>query len=231
MLALVDGDVFIHQAAWGKTSQKAAEGHLRALIQQTLEATFATECLIGAGTDYNFRKDFFEFYKRSNSREASRDQKQDWFSDFKGYIHTLPDVVPAIGYETDDLIRIWARQATESGDPFVICSIDKDLDCIEGLHFNNKHNTFYTIGANYANSFYWQQILSGDSVDNIPGLPRIGPVKAEKMLEGLSTNEERKQRVIQAYKDVYQDSWKEYLLANGRLIHIWRYMNDHFTLD
>ena len=39
-----------------------------------------------------------------------------------------------------------------------------------------------------------------------------------------------KEAVIEAYKQKYGDDWKSYLLANGRLIHIWRYIDDHFQV-
>jgi 5'-3' exonuclease len=71
----------------------------------------------------------------------------------------------------------------------------------------------------------------GDSVDNIPGLPGVGPVKAAKLLEGLTTHEERRSAVIDAYIDMYGEHWQNHYLANGKMIHMWRFMNDHFSLD
>ena len=99
-----------------------------------------------------------------------------------------------------------------------------------GKHYNLAKQIIEDINEDWADNFYWKQILMGDSVDNIPGIEGIGPKKADKILEGKKDKEERKQAVIEAYKVAYNDEWYSYLLANGRLIHIWRYYDDHFKI-
>jgi 5'-3' exonuclease len=41
----------------------------------------------------------------------------------------------------------------------------------------------------------------GDTVDNIPGLPKCGPVKTERILKDCNTREECREAVKQAYID------------------------------
>lgn len=230
MIAFIDGDPILYQASWGRSHGDAKARVLR-LIEETVEATFAKDYLIALGTDDNFRNEFYTLYKKSASRVNSKSHRPEYFDDLKLFLGEQPNVVRTYGFEADDLIRIWSTQADEAGDPYVICSIDKDLDCIAGTHYNSKKNEAYNVTEDEANHFYWKQVLMGDSVDNIPGLPGVGPVRAAAMLEGLTNNEERKELVIQAYKNTYGKQWKEYLLANGRLLHIWRFFNDHFNLD
>lgn len=81
------------------------------------------------------------------------------------------------GMEADDAIGIEAFQ-NES----IIASIDKDLDMIAGVHYNFVKKYFYFISENEAHYNLCLQMLTGDPVDNIPGLPGIGPKKATKML-------------------------------------------------
>lgn len=65
-------------------------------------------------------------------------------------------------------------------DQSVIVSIDKDLNMIPGWHYNFVKKEFQYIEFGEAAKNFYMQMLTGDAVDNIPGLPGWGPVKAEK---------------------------------------------------
>lgn len=231
MLALVDGDSFLSAATWGRDFE-GAKKHILFQIASTVENTYAKEYLIavGAGDGSNFREKLYPLYKQSISRINSRLKRPAWFKDLKEYLLDQAEVVPAIGCEADDLVRMWSVEARNAGDPFVVSSIDKDLDCISGHHYNPRNQELYVVTEDSANEFYWRQILMGDSVDNIPGLPGIGPVKAKSMLAGLKTDEARRDRVMSAYMDVYGEEWESYLNTNGRLIHMWRFEHDYFCI-
>lgn len=232
MLAFIDGDSFLSAAAWGR-SREDAMAHVVRQISWVVSDTFCTDYLIGVGPDdqSNFRDKLHLEYKRSKSRMASKAKRPEWFGDLKKVLLEQPNVVQAVGCETDDLIRMWSCEARSAGDPFVVCSIDKDLDQIVGLHYNPKTKESYEVDEDYANSFYWQQVLQGDGVDNIPGVPGVGPVKAKSFLDGLESHEERRDVVIAIYKNVFGPEWRSNLLANARLIHMWRYEHDYFQLN
>ena len=106
-------------------------------------------------------------------------------------------------WEADDLIKERALQIGEDG--YVICSIDKDLKQIHGIHFDYyrpvlkdengnaqlDENGFRlvapcrglsVVSKSEAKSFFWKQMLTGDAGDNIPGVPGIGQKRAEKLL-------------------------------------------------
>lgn len=220
----------LYQAAWSRNFEQAKK-HLHTLREWTMMDTFATDCCISLGTSFNFRSDFFEFYKKSPSRMNSKSTLPDWMPDLKIYLSEQADVVQCYGFESDDLLRMWSLQAEDAGDPFVLCSIDKDLDCIPGVHYTSKTRTTYTITREYADKFFWRQCLTGDSVDNIPGVPGIGPVKADKLLAGATTESECREIVVMAYKDRYKDEWWEYLMSNYRLLYMWRFNQDYPVID
>jgi 5'-3' exonuclease len=62
------------------------------------------------------------------------------------------------------------------------------------------------------------QILTGDSADNIIGLKGIGPVKAEKILEGAVDECEMYQRCVEAY-----DGVEERVIENAHLLFLRRH--------
>jgi transcriptional regulator with XRE-family HTH domain len=59
-------------------------------------------------------------------------------------------------------------------------------------------------------------MLTGDRVDNIPGLAGIGPKKAEKILQGCTDYESMQTAVWKAYQDKGHDY--DYFVEQGRLL-------------
>jgi len=117
--------------------------------------------------------------------------------------------------EADDAIGIRAYSMGE--EDYIICSIDKDLDNLRGKHYNFVKNEAYYVTEEQAIKNFYRQLLTGDRVDNIPGLSGIGPKKAEKILEGCVTEEELFKAVSQAYKGDL-----DYLTEQGQLLWIRR---------
>lgn len=111
-----------------------------------------------------------------------------------------PYTILAKGEEADDVV---SRAMMEG---HVGASNDKDLDNTPGWHFNfNKKEKYYVSPQQAIRNFY-RQCLVGDTVDNIPGIKGIGPVKAEKILGPEdSSPEELEQRVLDAYRKVYDN--------------------------
>jgi hypothetical protein len=68
-------------------------------------------------------------------------------------------------------------------------------------------------------SFFYAQLLTGDSVDNYGGIPGIGPKKAYDILLGASTEQELCERVSQAYLQHYRkpELALEMMTEQGRL--------------
>lgn len=102
-----------------------------------------------------------------------------YLEEIRQYLLDNWKAIPVSGKEADDQV---ATRAYESSKPCVICSPDKDLDQIPGLHWNYRSNVEYTISEEEARQFFWQQVLSGDPSDNIGGCWMTGTAKAEKLV-------------------------------------------------
>jgi len=95
------------------------------------------------------------------------------------------------GLEADDVMGILQtapedssiRRNTLSGGETVIVSIDKDMLQIPGMHFDPVKKTRRVVLPVDGAHLHMLQTLSGDPVDNYDGIPGIGPVKAEAILE------------------------------------------------
>jgi len=160
--------------------------------------------------------------------------------------------ITVAGIEADDWL---ALRGTEMGSDFAICSRDKDLRQVpEVVHYSwpcgEKQPavgpfTVEGIGAVWADfklygakqqkawkihgngtAFFYGQLLVGDSVDNIPGCPKVGPKKAMDLLSGLQTEEELLKACVYEYHKVYGEDWQTYLVENARLLHLLRSRDD-----
>ena len=98
------------------------------------------------------------------------------------------------GVEADDYIACLARQATEAGMAVVIASSDKDFMQLVSarvglLNPGDKSGMVWTdeqvrakAGVEPSQIVDWLS-LTGDSVDNIPGVPGVGPKTAAEWLK------------------------------------------------
>ena len=97
------------------------------------------------------------------------------------------------GVEADDYIACLARRAADAGMAVVIASSDKDFMQLVSariglLNPNDKTETVWTdeqvrakTGVEPSQIVDWLSLM-GDSVDNIPGVPGVGPKTAAELL-------------------------------------------------
>lgn len=180
---LIDGDTILYPtAAKGEAEELELDEMLEmcmAKIYKIQRACHADEYKFIVSGRNNFRKVLHPDYK------AGRPPKPKDYTTLslalqsslidKWYFH------PQL--EADDLLGIIATNRRVKNP--IICTIDKDLLQIEGWHYN-----FYGEGDAFphyqskeeADHFWTQQLLTGDSTDNIHGMKGIGPVKARKLI-------------------------------------------------
>jgi len=96
------------------------------------------------------------------------------------------------GWEADDLIATYAKQATEAGAMVTVVSSDKDLmqivkpgvamvDTMKNVVID-REAVKEKFGV-YPEKMIELQSLVGDSTDNVPGVPGIGPKTAAQLLD------------------------------------------------
>ena len=144
-----------------------------------------------------FRNEIYPDYKANRSEPP-----EDLIPQFE-LIKKVPLVfnIPSIqleGYEADDLIATYAQAASKLGQNTSIVSSDKDLmqlidekvtmiDPLKKKQITEK-NVLEKFGVK-PNKVIEVQALAGDSSDNIPGVPGIGPKTAAELINQYSTVE------------------------------------------
>jgi 5'-3' exonuclease len=118
-------------------------------------------------------------------------------------------------------------------DTTIICTIDKDLDMIEGRHFNFVKNKHYMVDPATAMRNFYKQLLTGDKTDMIPGIYGLGPAKAEALLGSYNKEEEYKGVIFDAYKAHFPYCGTEDVLAHidmvGKLLWIKRTPDEEWS--
>lgn len=137
--------------------------------------------LSDTGPDSNFRKRINPSYK--GNRAAV--ERPLLYSDLRTYILARRDWRPLVkpGLEGDDVLGVWASMPNDGES--IICSIDKDMLTIPGLHYNWDHpgEGVITVTPSEAQRYFYTQVLTGDSTDGYKGLPGCGPVSAGRIME------------------------------------------------
>ena len=144
--------------------------------------------------------------------------RNDWYPEYKANRDEMPaDLVPQIslieevmagfglpvlkleGWEADDIFATLARRAVEAGHEVRIVTSDKDARQLIGPSVQLYHIRKNTLQDEAFLSEAWGvrpdqvidfQSLVGDSVDNVPGMPLVGPKKARTLLEQFGTLDE-----------------------------------------
>ena len=137
------------------------------------------------------------------------------------------EVILCEDYEADDGMAM--AQMAEFPHPHtplyastVICSRDKDLKMVPGLHYSwasgKQKELAQFITVDEGLKWFFTQLLMGDPTDNIPGLYMVGKVKAAKLLYGLS-GALSWYTVCQAqYELRFGSYWKMFMHENARLL-------------
>ncbi|HUT61948.1 MAG TPA: DNA polymerase I [Phycisphaerae bacterium] len=108
-------------------------------------------------------------------------------------------VLAAEGYEADDILATAVDRFAGPELDVVMISRDKDLDQLIGPHAvlydPMKNETLDAAGLQAAKGYppdkaVEVQSLSGDSTDNIPGIPGVGPKKAAKLIAQYGSADE-----------------------------------------
>jgi hypothetical protein len=218
-LAIVDADVLVYRT--GFTTEDEPEGIAKARMSEWLEKVMYIdlgvedfECHLTGKT--NFRDEVAVTVPYKGNRVDLKKPKH--YQALREHLITKYGATVSEGIEADDRVAI---RSTELLDNCWIVHVDKDLDQLQGHHFNPVKVEKYYISEFDGYFNFYKQVLTGDRIDNIVGLKGIGPVKAEKALADCKTDKE----MFKVCYDMYiekGETW-ERLLENAKLLFLLRY--------
>jgi DNA polymerase-1 len=166
-----------------------------------------------------FRSELYPEYKANRS-----DPPEDLVPQF-GLIRQATKAfdLPCIemeGFEADDLIATYARLAREAGADATIISSDKDLMQLVGDKvtmydpMKDREIRVAEVIEKWGvppEKMIDLQALTGDSVDNVPGVPGIGPKTAAQLLEEYGDLD----TLLERASEIKQNKRRETIIANA----------------
>lgn len=201
MQALIDFDIVAFSMAASAENDPVEVAYMRIdqMIHSILDTTGADTYRGFLSGGSNFRHEIYPEYKAN--RKDMVDPR--WRSACKEYLVREWAAEVTDGYEADDALGI--NQTTDT----IICTIDKDLDMVPGLHYSwpivrkgniVREGKIYEVSEIEGLRSFYRSLLVGDRTDNIFGVDGIGPMKASKMIDNLETEEEMFERVAELYQ-------------------------------
>jgi DNA polymerase-1 len=220
--ALIDGDLVTYRCA--AVCENAGEGlaiwQTDQLVSRILEDVNADNWKIYLSGDNNFRFAIFPDYKANR-----RDQpKPKHLERLREYLVLEHNAIIADGCEADDELGI---EGTRLGpDGAIICSLDKDLLQIPSTNYNFHRRELRRIPPEEGLRTFYEQVLIGDSVDNISGCRGIGKAKAPKLLAECRTEFDYVEATWRAYEAAGQS--EQDFIRTCRLCFILRQRDVHW---
>ena len=225
-ICLIDGSGYIFRAFYALPPMTSPEGTpvnaVYGFTNMFMKLTNTIECdytlVLFDAARHNFRNEIFGDYK-ANRAETPADLVPQ-FSIIREAVNALNlDYLDMEGYEADDLIATYAKVAQEQGMEVVVVSADKDLMQLirEGVTYydpmKDKFCTDQEVMEKFGvlpNRVVDVQALMGDSSDNIPGVPGIGPKTASELINQYGDLE----NLLAHLDEIKQNKRRETLIEN-----------------
>ncbi len=198
-IILVDGSSYLYRAFHAMPGLNNSEGQPTGAIYGVINMTrsllkqYQPEyiAMVFDAKGKTFRNDLYEEYK------ANRPPMPD---EMRSQVPFLYEIVEAMGLpllvidgvEADDVIGTLAAQAVENSVDVLISTGDKDMAQLVNQHvtlvntMDNRVTDVDGVKARFgvsADRFIDYLTLVGDTADNIPGVPKVGPKTAVKLLD------------------------------------------------
>ena len=161
------------------------------------------------GSKGNFRKLISKKYKANRKKQTLPPLLHDMHQYVKDTYHSIY----GFGIETDDLVaKYWYNIAKNIGrENVIIVSIDKDYKQFPALIYNYhyKHQTILNITPEQALYNFYEQMIVGDTADNVNYFKGKGKKFAEKYFANCTTKYQYTKQLYLLFKKHYKGKAKQ----------------------
>lgn len=200
MIGLIDADHIPYIVCYNKIGEpektmeeaiSSANSYLSGLINGSKIDEFHLYFTIGK----NFRYDIYPEYKANRKNN----EKPPFFNEVREYLVKEYNGIHGYNLEADDILNIYKNKYIADLTPYIVISTDKDINNLVGLNYDIKNDVARLVDTEYAEQYFWGSVITGDTADNIKGIPGKGPAFIKKLWESTKEINLFKSRVICEY--------------------------------
>ncbi len=218
MVVLFDADSLIFSSCYKKKESPEDDGFHHVLedcivkfdevfmsIINHLEDIYEiTEVKTFSGSKGNFRKYISPKYKANRNYNAL----PPLLNDMHDFVKEQYNSIWGYGCETDDVVaKYWFELSKSIGrDNVIIVSIDKDYKQFPCLMYNYhfKHKVIYDITEQEALYNFYEQMIIGDTADNVNYCKGYGKKYAEKYLNDCESKYSYVRKIYELFNIIYK---------------------------
>lgn len=245
----IDGDGLAYYCAGNdETPPSVAKERAREFVRSAKTSAGAESVVLLATSDGSHKGHRYAVarVKAYQGKRVNKSKPKNW-KFLRNLIEggSLAEVEVTDTAEADD--RFGARLGQHGVANTVICTQDKDMRMLPGWHMNWLTNELLFVpegtydivhwDKQFGTKWFWTQMLMGDGVDFIPGLPKfiepgkkpalMGEVTAGKKLAGTTNDQEAWEVVSKLYESYYGTDWPVQLLEQAVLLWMRRDAESH----
>lgn len=236
VISIIDGDSIPYAYAWmfkdkdpcNSKDLEEARLAVQSGIYNTLKETKADYYIGMLAGGKCFRYECDPNYK--GNRGSKTDSYALWGEVIKQILiddHKFYRLDQSCILEVDDAVGICNTYFKKKHWSPIIVAVDKDILQLKANHYNPVKKTFITINdlggitktkknkknvvTAYGDYLIASQMITGDSTDNIKGIPKSGPMKAYDTLVNCETHYSMFRRIAELYKEYYTNEWQAFL--------------------
>lgn len=176
MKVVIDADQMVYSCGFAAEGEPLANAlHLvKKAHARILENSGADEYEMFIGGDGNFREEVAITATYKGTRTG---RKPEFYKEIRQFMIDNLGAQQVDGMEADDRVSmlLWQDFCKADGDKdlttIIVSSGDKDLNNTPGWHYHPVKETKYWVSPKQAERHFYYQMLAGDRVDNIKGLP------------------------------------------------------------
>jgi 5'-3' exonuclease len=162
-----------------------------------------------SGSKGNFRKLITKKYKANRKKQ----ELPPLLDEMHQFVKEQYDSIWGYGVETDDMVaRYWKQISDDIGrDEVMIVSIDKDYKQFPCLMYNYhyKHKEILDITEEEAMYNFYEQMIVGDTADNVNYFKGKGKKYAEKHFKDCTTKYQYTRKLYELFKQEYKGKSKQ----------------------
>jgi len=223
MILLVDADSLIFASCYRKREHPEDEKYYTdiadarskfdeqymAIVNHLEELYNIDKVITFSGSKGNFRKLITKKYKANRKKQ----ELPPLLHEMHQFVKDQYDSIYGYGVETDDMVaRYWKKLSEELGrNEVMIVSIDKDYKQFPCLmyKYHYKHKEILDISEDEAMYNFYEQMIMGDTADNVNYFKGKGKRFAEKYYSDCQTKYQYTRKLYELFKQEYRSKARQ----------------------